>query len=126
VFAILLRLGRFPVSPPDVLQGREVRFEYANPVQKVRQQIETLGAVRTVEMIAPFVQANPEIMDNFDADAIARDAGEFNGMPQRWIRKRGDVEELRAARLQAMQGEEDKLDAERFIDAAARVAQAQR
>ncbi len=124
VFAILLRLGRFP-PPPPVLQGREVRFEYANPVQKVRQQIETLGAMRTVEMIAPFVQASPEIMDNFDADAIARDAGEFNGMPQRWLRKRGDVEALRAVRIRALQGEEEKMDAERFIDATTKVAQAQ-
>ncbi|MDH3231218.1 MAG: portal protein [Alphaproteobacteria bacterium] len=124
VFAILLRLGRFP-PPPPVLQGREVRFEYASPVQKVRQQIETLGAMRTVEMIAPFVQANPEIMDNFDADAIARDAGAFNGMPQRWIRRQGDVEALRTARLRALQGEEEKMDAERFIDATAKVAGAQ-
>ncbi len=121
VFAILLRLGRFPVPPP-ILQGREVRFEYANPVQKVRQQIETLGAVRTIEMIAPFVEANPEIMDNFDADAIARDAGAFNGMPQRWLRNQGDVAALRAGRIRALKGEEARRDAERFLDATAKVA----
>lgn len=121
VFGLLLRAGRFPV-PPEVLQGRNIRFEYENPVQKVRQQIEALSASRTVEMIAPFVQNNPAVMDNFDDDAIARDTGEFNGMPGRWLRDKDAVQQIRDRRRQEAEAEAAKLDAERLVDASTKVA----
>lgn len=121
VFGILMRGNRFPV-PPKIIQKREIRFEYENPVEKVRRQIETLSAVRTIEMIGPFVDANPQVMDNFDEDTIARDAGEFNGMPQRWLRKTDAVKEIRAQRQAAVQAEADKMDAERLVEGATKVA----
>lgn len=103
-FGILLRQGKFP-DPPDELLDQEVRFEFASPVEKVRRQIDTMNAVRTIEMIAPFVQADPAIMDNFNGDEIARDASEFNSMPQRWLRPREDVEEQRALKAEMAEKE---------------------
>ena len=99
-FGILLRQGKFPEPPPE-LQGQEVRFEFASPVEKVRRQLDTMNAVRTIEMISPFVQADPAVMDNFNGDEIARDAAEFNSMPQRWLKPREQVE---AEREQAQAG----------------------
>ena len=100
-FGILLRQGKFP-EPPEELQGQEIRFEFASPVEKVRKQLDTLGAVRTVEMIAPFVEADPAIMDNFNGDEIARDAAEFNSMPQSWLHPKDDVQATREARAAAV------------------------
>ena len=109
-FGILLRQGKFP-QPPEELMGREVRFEFASPVEKVRRQIDTMNAVRTVEMIAPFIQADPSIMDNFNGDEIARDAAEFNSMPQRWLKPRQEVEARRQAaaepRMPALENDAD-------------------
>ena len=90
-FGILLRQGKFP-PPPEALQGQEIHFEFASPVEKVRRQLDTMNAVRTIEMIAPFVQADPGIMDNFNGDEIARDAAQFNSMPQSWLKPREQVE----------------------------------
>jgi Bacteriophage head to tail connecting protein len=81
-FNIMLRAGAFP-EPPEVLRGQEVVFDYASPVDQARKQIEAAGAARSVELLAPFVEADPEILDNFDGDAIARDTPEIFGMPQR-------------------------------------------
>ena len=101
-FNILLRAGAFP-DPPEALQGREVVFDYASPVEQARRQIEAAGAARSVELLAPFVQADPSILDNFDGDAIARDTPEIFGMPQRWLRPKEEVEGLREGRQQAQQ-----------------------
>jgi hypothetical protein len=97
-FKILLRAGALP-PPPEVLRGREVGFDYASPVEQARRQIEAAGAARSVELLAPFVEADPAIMDNFDGDAIARDTPEIFGLPQRWLRAREEVESRRAVRL---------------------------
>jgi hypothetical protein len=105
-FGILLRQGKFP-EPPEELQGQEIRFEFASPVEKVRRQIDTMNAVRTIEMIAPFVQADPAIMDNFNGDEIARDAAEFNSMPQSWLNPKDQVA---AKREQAAAGQAGGVD----------------
>lgn len=123
VFAILLRMGRFPV-PPRIIQGREIRFEYANPIDKVRKQIDALAAGRTVEMLGPFVAADPSVMDNFDADEIARDTGEFNGMPQKWIRKTEERDAIRQQRLDEAEAARDEASAIRLAETTAKVAQA--
>ena len=99
-FNILLRAGAFP-EPPDILRGQEVVFDYASPVEQARRQIEAAGASRSVELLAPFVQADPSILDNFDGDAIARDTPEIFGMPQRWLRAKEEVDGRREGRRQA-------------------------
>lgn len=101
-FNILLRAGAFP-EPPELLKGQEVVFDYASPVEQARRQIEAAGAARSVELLAPFVQADPAILDNFDGDAIARDTPDIFGLPQRWLRPKEMVEERREERRQAQQ-----------------------
>ncbi len=103
-FNILLRAGAFP-QPPEILQGQEVVFDYASPVEQARRQIEAAGAARSVELLAPFVQADPSILDNFDGDAIARDTPEIFGMPQRWLRPKEEVDGRREGRQQADQAD---------------------
>lgn len=103
-FGILMRQGKFP-QPPQELQGQQIRFEFASPIEKVRKQIDTMGAVQTINNLAPFIQADPAIMDNFEGDQIARDSAEANSMPQRWLKPRDKVEELRQLRAEAQQKE---------------------
>ena len=103
VFNIMKRAKAF-AEPPEHLAGREIRFEFASPVQQARKQIESAEAVRSIELLAPFVQADPGIMDNFNGDEIARDIPDSFGMPIRWLRS---TEEVQARRQQRNQ--EDQL-----------------
>ena len=107
-FGILLRQGKFP-PPPEEIQGQEIRFEFASPVEKVRRQIDTMNAVRTIEMIAPFVQADPAIMDNFNGDEIARDAAQFNSMPQSWLNPKDQVKAKREQQAAGQGGGADLM-----------------
>lgn len=122
-FNILLRAGAFP-APPESLQGREVVFDYASPVEQARKQIEAAGAARSVELLAPFVQADPSILDNFDGDAIARDTPDIFGMPQRWLRPKETVETMREGRQQAQQAEALPGDAQAAASIMQSLAQA--
>ncbi|WP_240932945.1 portal protein [Pelagibius litoralis] len=122
-FMILLRAGAFP-EPPEALRGREIQFDYASPVEQARKQIEAAGAARSVELMGPFVQADPSIMDNFDGDAIARDTPDIFGMPSKWIRPEAAVAELREARQQAQQVEALPEEARAGADVVQKLAQA--
>ncbi len=103
-FNIMKRARQFPAAP-EILQGREVRFEYRSPVQQAKRQIEAAGVARSMELLAPFVAADPAIMDNFDGDEIARDVPDIFGTPLKWLRPKEQVEGLRESRAQASQAQ---------------------
>lgn len=122
-FMIMLRAGAFP-EPPEVLRGQEVIFDYASPVEQARKQIEAAGAARSVELLAPFVQADPSIMDNFDGDEIARDTPDIFGMPQKWLRPEDQRDAMREQRAQAQQVQALPEEAKAGSEALRNVAQA--
>jgi hypothetical protein len=101
-FQILARARVFRDLPPR-LRGSPLRFEVASAVEQARRQIEAAGAARAMELLAPFLSANPELIDNFDTDAIARDLPEIFALPRGWLRSQREVFEMREARLRGEQ-----------------------
>ena len=119
-FNVLMRAGAFP-EPPAVLRGRGIRFEYASPIAKAQRQIDAAALGKTVQDLAPLVGQNPAILDNFDDDRVARDIAEANGLPQHWIRPKGEVDRLREGRAQAAQAAEQMAGVERLVDGASKL-----
>lgn len=124
VFNILLRAGVF-AELPEALRGRRVKFEYVSSVAKAQKQIEIAAAASTVDVLAPFVAADPTIMDNFDSDKIARDIAEGSGVPHRWLKPLDRVQMIREARAQATAEEFAKSDAERLVGGLQQLSQVQ-
>lgn len=108
-FGIMERAGAFP-QRPDALLEVKVTFRFQSPIQQARKQIEVAGLAQAIESLAPLAEAQPWILDNFDGDQIARDAPEFSGMPQRWLRPIKDRDAQRAAKEQG-QAQERALGA---------------
>ncbi len=108
-FRLMLRARLLPVLP-DVLRGAEVEFDYASPLIRAQKQIEAAGLRKTIEELGPIAQANPAVLENFDADRIVRDAADANGLPVRWlvpeeqVRRRREERAATAGILDAMAG----------------------
>ena len=101
-FRLMWRAGQFP-ELPDSLKEVGIKFEYASPLERARKQFETAGFGRIYEILTPLASVNTEVLDNFDGDAIARDAPDTFGLPQKWIRPQEKVQAIRQARMdQAM------------------------
>lgn len=56
------------------------RVLYDGPLARSERLEETLGIARTFELIFPLANRHPELLDNFDLDAIVRAIAEANGM----------------------------------------------
>lgn len=102
VFGIMERAGALPPRP-DALNGIEVTFQFQSPVQKARKQLEIAGLSQSMSFLAPLAEVQPEILDNFDGDAVVRDAPEWGALPTKWLRNEKKVEEIRAGRAQSQQ-----------------------
>lgn len=101
-FGLMERAGAFP-ERPDVLKERMVNFRFQSPVQQARKQIEIAGFSRAAELLAPLVAYQPEIMDNFDGDQIARDVPDWGGMPMKWLRTIEQRDQMRQQKQQQAQ-----------------------
>ena len=123
VFNLLARAGRFGPLPRG-LEGRKLTFEYVSPISKAYRLVEVGAYAKTGQDLAPLIQVKGEILDNFDADRIARGVAEANGMPLDWLRGSGSVSEDRTARAQANAGEIAKQDAERLAEGTSKLVRA--
>lgn len=105
VFKVMMRFGAFLPMPEVLAEAGGLKFEYMSPVQQARKQSEAAGLIRAFEVLGPLAEVQPEIIDNFDGDQIARDAPEWANFTQKWLRPKSTVEELRASRQQQMEAQ---------------------
>jgi len=107
-FNILLRKGAFgPLEEiPDVLQGEDITFRFASPVEKAKRQIEEAGVSMAMDKVLQIGQIKPEIMDRFNFDEYAKFIAKSNDFPHELIKPDAMVEQ--EAQMKAMQMQQEK------------------
>ena len=99
-FNLLLRAGRLP-EPPDSLAGREFRVRYVSPISRGQSKGDAEGFNYALQYTAPLIEMRPELMDNFDGDAIVRDTQDVFGYPAKYLVDEKKMQETRKARAEA-------------------------
>lgn len=108
VYAIETNAGRMP-APPDILlemadEDKAIRFdpEYQGPLAKAQQDRFGKDPFRKFFIdIAPVIQLDPDALDNFDLDAIARTLADE--LPSEAINSLDKVAKIREGKAQAQQ-----------------------
>lgn len=115
VFGILMRAGKFPQPPQEVLiqtpEGLAVpdpEIAYNSRVALAIKALQNTAFYRTMELILPLSQTQPDILDNFDLDTISRETSRNDGLPADWMRKTEDRDKIRAARAEAIAAEQEQ------------------
>jgi hypothetical protein len=113
IFALLARQGKFPPPPQQlVMLGAvpEPEVHYNSRIALAIRQLENAAFIRTSEMLLPYAQIRPDMLDNYDFDEISRDMARNDGLPARWLMDEEMVAQQRAQRAQqaqqAMQAEQ--------------------
>jgi hypothetical protein len=101
------------VPPPKVI--------YQSRIALAIRQAETAGADRAIERAIVVSQTNPEVMDNYDLDAYARDGARNDGAPESLLRPIEDRDKMRQARAEAIQQQQQLEQAQLAADAANKV-----
>lgn len=122
-FGIMARAGRFPPRPAS-LQGQRLKVEFVSPMARAQGLREVSAMSRLNDVMAPYIAARPETLDNLDIDAGYRRAASRLGVPMDLLRETRKRDELRQARNEAMQAEQDKQDLQRAAAGAAQAGQA--
>jgi hypothetical protein len=99
----------------------EPDIAYNSRIALAIKQLENAAFVRTSEMLLPYAQIKPDMLDNFDFDEITRDMARNDGLPARWLMDEEMVAQQRAARAQAAQ---QQMQAEQMERTAAALGKA--
>ena len=109
-FNIMLRAGAFnPI--PEILLGRDVRFEFESPIKKVRLQAQAVAAQAWRNDLIETSQVSPEVLDNFDPDAYAKFQHQAAAVPVELVRTEDAVAQIRQQRAEQQQAQQEAEEA---------------
>ena len=98
--------GRIP-PPPPVLEGQDLEVDYLGPLAQAQKKVFRIqGIMQGVEMLKPFAETFPDVLDSIDPDVIAAEILDGTGFPAKAIRSPDRVAKVRAER--AKQAQEEK------------------
>lgn len=107
VFDIMVRRNLF-IQAPGKLQGKMIDVRYSSLIAKAQRQTDAQNIIRTVEMVAPFVQADPAVLDLINGDEAVRSIATMNGLPQRILRTKEEIDAIRQQKAQAAQQQQEQ------------------
>lgn len=114
-FGIMFRNNQFLPTPPEldmyVQQGGVLDIEYESPIARAQRSGDATAIQSVFEFVAPMVEIQPEILDNFDMDGVVRIISDVRGMPQKAMRAVEKMDAIRAERAeaQARQAEQEEM-----------------
>jgi hypothetical protein len=123
VRGILQRQGKFP-ELPEQLAGVNIRLDFTSPLSHLQQYSDIEAIQRTVQSVLPFLQIDPNLMDNFDIDRTFQHIANVNGVPAGVLRSPEEVAQLRASREQQQQAAQMTQGLQMLGDASASFAKA--
>jgi len=101
-------MGLFLPMPPELIEAKgDYSVVYTSPLARAARAEEVAGLQRSIERALAVVNVtqNPAPLDHYDWDVIIPEAAEIDGVPQRWMRDKAMVEQIRTARQKVKQAQ---------------------
>jgi hypothetical protein len=127
-FRILLRRGILPMPPQSMIQDNgqgpeipEPQVLFSSRVALALKESDNMATTSVLGLAGQVAQIAPDIMDNFNLDAMIRGTARNRGLPPEYNRDPEEVAAMRAARAQAQQQAQQAAMAEQMSKAAKNV-----
>lgn len=124
-YAIKRDAGQLP-KPPQILVDNqaELRVEYVSPLARAQKSGEAIAVQQAMNLMAPLIQVDPKVAQNFDGDEIARATPSWYGLSTKFLRSPQKVAQIRQQQAEAAAIETEKVDQAQGAKAAAELGKA--
>jgi len=116
MLGIMGRKGLLPEDAPPELKDLDLRVQFSSMIARSQKASEADNISRVIGIMAPVIQAQPEIMDNINGDGMLDFVGDTFDVPNEIFRSKREVAQLRQqrqqAQLEAQELEKQKLQSE--------------
>lgn len=103
MIGILGRKGQLPKDPPIELKELDLEVQFSSMIARAQRASEADNIQRVVQVMAPFVETQPEVLDNINGDGLLKYVGNLFNVPQEMFRSDKEVKQTREQRAQAQQ-----------------------
>lgn len=104
---ILSHARVLPPMPKALIDaGGMIDVEYVSPLNRAQRSEEGIAILRTLESMTPLAQVDPTVLDVFDAELVARELAEINGVPVKVMRTPDQVKAMKQQQSQAAQAQQ--------------------
>ena len=108
---------------PRVLSGRAFYPKFSSMIARAQKTSELATIERSITLAAPFIQADPSVLDNINGDAAVQVIARIQGLDQRMLRSAEEIQAIREQRARAME-EQRQVDLEnKRADSTSKVGQ---
>ena len=128
VFRLAGRQGLLPPPPREIVAaGRggpvilEPQVSYSSKIALAIKVLENQSFTRMLEFLGPILPMRPEVLDNFNLDAIVRDMARNDGSPSRWMLDEKTRDTIRGERAKQQAAMQQMVQAQALADSAAKV-----
>jgi hypothetical protein len=119
---ILERKGAFRadsfLAPPDEVREQELEVKFNSPIDRARQMPEVTGMQQAMEFSAGMAQFAPDVLDNFDTDAMFNRARYLLGAPPVAQRDPALVKSLREEKAAAASAQQAAMAVQQGVETA--------
>lgn len=107
---------------PEELQGRKIDVRYSSLIAKSQRLNEAQNIMRTLEATLPIGNIDPSVYHNISSDGLFRVLAGIYGFPERAMRTKQEVKEIRDAQVQAQQQAQAQMQEQAQIENMAKIA----
>jgi hypothetical protein len=102
VYFMETKAGRMPEIPGILMErGAQLNFRFVGPLAKILERTFTVRPIiDALQLIGPFIQLDPSVLDNFDLDEGVREIAFRSDVPDSMMRSTDERDELRQQRAQ--------------------------
>jgi hypothetical protein len=92
---ILAHYGMLDDMPEELMYDGAIAIEYASPAVHLQESGSIMGLFKSLEAAITLSQANPEILDVFDAETALRKIADYYGVSSDVVRTSDDMRKLK-------------------------------
>jgi hypothetical protein len=116
-YEIALENNAIP-PPPKELEGQELKIEFTSILAQAQKMVGTANIEQFVAFAGGLAAANQEVLDGIDFDETLADYGDKVNFPANCLRSKEQIAELRQARNQAIQQQQQMEQAAAMVQGA--------
>lgn len=112
--------------PGELIEAQgEYKIEFTSPMRRAMRSSEVLAVARTLEILTPFAQIDPTVLDVFDPETLPREIADATGVSVKMLRSPEAVKALREDRASQAQAAQALEAAPALSEAARNITQMQ-
>tara|TARA_R110002073_G_scaffold209418_1_gene369936 strand:- start:122 stop:571 length:450 start_codon:yes stop_codon:yes gene_type:complete len=120
-YNLLSRQKAFEAAP-EFMRESDIEIEYVSPLAKAQRQGDVQSMMRFLEMLSPFAQIDPGVLDFLDVDGMAKEMIKVLSIPATVVKGDEEVAEVREQRQAQQQKQAEQQEMMQTAEAAGNAA----